>query len=299
MFTISNTDETWFEYLKLNELNSFVNFWTPTPWNVKTVKKGSRFYFMLKSPIRKIGGFGEFYEYKNLSVEKAWIEFGYRNGKNNKEEFISSIQKYIDKNSTKFGGKEIDVLTYEIGCIVLNNCEYWDKDKYIDLADSNINFPTTIVKYKCFDEYDYLKISSSETLEFQIVNEERQNLNKVLVNSRKGQGTFKGKVLRAYDNKCCVTGETIPELLEAAHIQEYRSQSSNHIRNGLLLRVDIHRLYDNGLIYIDKDYIIHVSHKITDTPYYQFNGKMISLPIDSYDYPSKEALELKKQNFRI
>ena len=56
MFAVSPTDKNWFDFLKYSGLNSFVNFWTPTPWNIKQLNVGNRLYFMLKSPIRKIGG---------------------------------------------------------------------------------------------------------------------------------------------------------------------------------------------------------------------------------------------------
>ena len=55
MFSIANTDIEWFEFLKKNNIFNNVNFWTPTPWNVKKLKQGDLFYFMLKSPIRKLG----------------------------------------------------------------------------------------------------------------------------------------------------------------------------------------------------------------------------------------------------
>ena len=41
-------------------MGRFVNFWTPTPWGVKGLRKGDRLYFMLKAPVRKIGGYGIF-----------------------------------------------------------------------------------------------------------------------------------------------------------------------------------------------------------------------------------------------
>ena len=43
MFIISPTDKNWFEYLKINEFNSYVNFWTPTPWNLTAPIKGDKF----------------------------------------------------------------------------------------------------------------------------------------------------------------------------------------------------------------------------------------------------------------
>lgn len=297
MFAISPTDKNWFDFLKGSDLNSKVNFWTPTPWNIKQLNSPDRLYFMLKSPIRRIGGFGEFVEYKNLTAIQAWNQFGFRNGRASRQKFIDSIQEYIDKNSAKFGGQPININTYEIGCIVLDNCEFWDDNLFIDAANHNIDFATQVVTIKYFDQYDPFRQAQDERDNFNLVNEPR-NDRQGTTNIREGQSEFKGKILRAYNNQCCITGETIPELLEAAHIQEYRNRNSNHVQNGLLLRVDLHRLYDNRLIFIDRNFVIHVSNLVTSQIYRQYQGRTISLPNLVTDRPSGEALELRRNEFR-
>lgn len=72
-----------------------------------------------------------------------------------------------------------------------------------------------------------------------------------LVTIRQGQPMFRAKLMEAYDRRCAVTGSRIEETLEAAHISPYLGAESNHVCNGLLLRADIHTLYDLGLIRID------------------------------------------------
>ncbi|RDI05494.1 HNH endonuclease [Flavobacterium sp. AG291] len=297
MFAISPTDKDWYNYLKQNQFNSYINFWTPTPWNISRLKEGNRLYFMLKSPIRKIGGFGEFVEYKNMTAEAAWNEFGYRNGRESKADFLNGIQKYIDKNSDKYGKRLLNSFSYQIGCIVLKNCQFWDEEYYKLPAEYNIEFANQVVTIKYYEEYDSFLQSDFENDSFDLVQEPRER-KKQLTNIRNGQGAFKGKILKAYRNACCVTGETIPELLEAAHIQQYKSKTSNHVQNGLLLRVDIHRLFDNNLIFIDGDYVIHVSDLVGNEYYKRFDGKKITLPDIESEYPSTEALELKREEFR-
>jgi putative restriction endonuclease len=298
MFSISPTDKNWFDFLKDSELNSYVNFWTPTPWNVRNLSLGNRFYFMLKSPIRKLGGFGEFQEYKNLTALQAWNEFGFRNGRGSKQEFIDSIQQYIDKNSSRLGGQEIDINTYEIGCISLKNCEFWETEKFINIEDYDVTFPVQVVKIKYFTTYDPFYNLQENSSDFCIIGAPRNDKQNISINSRYGQAEFRGKVLRAYDNQCCISGETIPEILEAAHIQEYRNINSNHVQNGLLLRTDLHRLYDNGLIYIDENYVINISNQISSPHYIQYHDKLIKLPSNLHEYPSKDALAKRKELFR-
>ena len=60
MFAIAPTDLDWFERIRTGPIGKTVNFWTPTPWEVKGFREGDRLYFMLKSPVRKIGGYGSF-----------------------------------------------------------------------------------------------------------------------------------------------------------------------------------------------------------------------------------------------
>lgn len=297
MFAISPTDKNWFDYLKENELNSYVNFWTPTPWNITGLKIGDRLYFMLKSPIRKVGGFGEFVEYKNITAETAWNEFGYRNGRESKANFLSSIQQYIDKHSSKYGGQKLDALNYKIGCIVLRNCEFWDEDEYRFPENFGLSFPPQVVTIKYYKEYDPFLVNQDQIFSFSLVEQLREQ-NKYLVNIRNGQNIFKSRILKAYSNKCCITGEEIPELLEAAHIQNYRNSNSNHIQNGLLLRIDIHRLFDNNLLFIDKNYIIHISNLVVNKTYRQYHGCKIQLPSVLSDHPSTEALEQRRLEFR-
>jgi putative restriction endonuclease len=117
MFAISPTDIEWFNFLRTEGLNSEVNFWTPTPWNISRLKNGDKLYFMLKSPIRKIGGYGHFVDYKNMTVTDAWNKFGYKNGCCSKQELIDRLNKYKATNSLD----DRSETNSEIGCIQLKN----------------------------------------------------------------------------------------------------------------------------------------------------------------------------------
>lgn len=297
MFVISPTDNDWFQFLKTSNFNSFINFWTPTLWNIQKLTVGERWYFLLKSPIRQLGGFGEFHEYKNLTALEAWKEFGCRNGCISKNQFISKIQLYIDKNSENFGGESININNYRIGCIILNNCQFWDEEKFQRPSNYNIEFPNQVVKFKYFNQYDPFTSFTDQTDDFNLINEPREQYRKE-TNRRRGQSEFKGKILKAYKNKCCITGENCPELLDAVHLQAYLSYASHHTQNGILLRVDLHRLFDSGLLFIDGNYIIHISSIIKNTWYQQFHNTKIYIPENVKFHPSKKALELKRNNFR-
>ena len=68
---------------------------------------------------------------------------------------------------------------------------------------------------------------------------------------RRGQGKFRAALIGIYNGECVITGCNAPEALEAAHISPYLGDETNHPQNGLLLRSDIHSLFDLGLIAID------------------------------------------------
>jgi putative restriction endonuclease len=298
MFAISPTDNNWFKFLKKEGFNSEVNFWTPTPWNVSRLSAGNRLYFMLKSPIRMIGGYGQFLEYKNTTVNEAWNEFGLKNGCASKKEFTERLNKYKSERSKD----DTSVVDSEIGCIILTNAVFFDDDDFLDLDNFEIDFSRFIVKIKYFDETDpLLNFEKSKELDstFELLPTSSEKLKKArLVTERKGQSNFRAKLTEAYNNKCCITGERTSELLEAAHIQPYIDKNSNHVKNGLLLRVDFHKIYDSGLMYIDEDYKIHISPYVKSDYYLNFNGLKINLPNNSNMHPSKEALQYKEFEFR-
>ncbi len=70
---------------------------------------------------------------------------------------------------------------------------------------------------------------------------------------RRGQPAFRAILLAAYDGRCAVTGCDVEEVLEAAHISPYSGPSSDNVCNGLLLRADIHTLFDCGLLAFDPE----------------------------------------------
>ena len=68
------------------------NFWTPTPWSVKGLKPRDKLYFLLKSPIRKIGGWGSFSRYVDMTAEQAWTEYGLGNGVVSRDQLVVQNQ---------------------------------------------------------------------------------------------------------------------------------------------------------------------------------------------------------------
>lgn len=96
------------------------------------------------------------------------------------------------------------------------------------------------------------------------------------IRQRRGQKTFRDKLLKS-SPICAVTGCELVDILEAAHIDAYRNESHNHISNGLLLRSDIHTLFDLNLCAIHPEFLtIHFSKKVINEGYDIYHNSIIN-----------------------
>lgn len=93
---------------------------------------------------------------------------------------------------------------------------------------------------------------------------------------RQGQPEFRLQLLALYDNRCVISGCETRDVLQAAHIKSVSDGGSHDLRNGLILRADLHNLFDRGLITISKSGIVSINSKITEKYYRKYNGKKLS-----------------------
>lgn len=214
---IALTDMEWLTILEDKEIYSNVNFWTPTPWNIKNLQIGGTVFFLSKIEYgRKICGFGIFREYKNLNIHLAWEEFGYANGVSSFDELERRINKYVSLNS--HSGFKFD--EHEIGCIVLDNIVFFDKEDRYSPNHYGWEIGKQVVKYKYVEPICYPNIARSVLGEdFQLVNKKPQ-YKYVPQKKRKNQSAFKNMLINIYGEQCCITGESVSAVLDAAHIQE-------------------------------------------------------------------------------
>jgi hypothetical protein len=108
--------------------------------------------------------------------------------------------------------------------------------------------------------------------------------------SRRGQPEFRTKLLSAYEGQCCFSGCEVEGVLEAAHIKAHTEEPNYSLTNGLLLRADLHTLFDLHLIGIDQFDRIRVSKSIKQSEYGKFDGQRIRLPRSLADRPNQREL---------
>jgi len=124
----------------------------------------------------------------------------------------------------------------------------------------------------------------------------------VLSKIRIGQGAFRVLVTDSYSRRCSITGEKTLPVLESAHIQSYAKDGPNIVSNGILLRSDIHKLFDSGYLTITTDLKIEVSNRIKEEflngrEYYQYHGKDLAItPQKINERPDSKYIEWHNNN---
>ena len=112
-----------------------------------------------------------------------------------------------------------------------------------------------------------------------------------IIKQRRGQPDFRRKLLSAYGGVCSVTGSNATEALEAAHITPVAQRGSMAISNGILMRADVHTLFDLGLLTINPDTMrVELSESLRDTDYAYLHDKKITLPKLELNSPSSSEL---------
>lgn len=115
---------------------------------------------------------------------------------------------------------------------------------------------------------------------------------------RLGQAKFRNQLIKAYNGMCAITGTQELTSLQAAHITPYDGAKSNKISNGILLRADIHNIFDRGLIYICPNTLrVVVSPTISCPTYRSLDGIAAILPTNPSVSPRVDYLMAQKERY--
>lgn len=292
------TDYDWYKHL--SESNSIeANFWRPGSTPFRRLSPGELFLFKLKSPHNRIVGGGHFLRYLQMPISLAWNTYGELNGVNDPFEFKRRIYSLLPNKR-----QDVDP---EIGCILLAECFWFGYDSAIEVPK---NWKANIVQgrgYNLFEEEGQLLYNvvsqRSELKTITTVAEPISAYGGTYENrARLGQAGFRALTIENYERRCAVTGERTLPVLEASHIQPYSIAKKHEIRNGLLLRADLHRLFDDGFVTITEEYNVEVSSAIKDRwqnghEYYEMHGnQLMVLPQQINERPSKELLRWHNEN---
>lgn len=130
-----------------------------------------------------------------------------------------------------------------------------------------------------------------------LIDARRRTLSSIV--RRQGQRSFRKRLLKAYNGQCAVTGCNIEALLEAAHIVPYQGAETNIVNNGLVLRADIHTLFDLGLLWVNPNsLLVELADSLKDSEYSHLNQRPLSLPMTLSNRPSVRALQSHLDSLR-
>lgn len=294
------TDGDWYRFLASNPQITEVNFWKPGgETGFQALQPGEPFIFKTHWPHNSLVGGGYFEGFVRLPVSTAWEFFGTGNGVESLDEMRERVGKYRRQPIGPYDDPEI-------GCVLLNEVKFLLQDAVIAAPD---DFRKSIVQGKGYD----VGVTGSNAIIDLFVKQLLISVDPAgprdtlridgpvfgqprLVRQRLGQGGFQALVLTAYEKRCSITHHKIAPTLQAAHIKPVSKGGENRLDNGILLRSDVHTMFDRGYLGITPKYELQVSFRLREEfgngeEFYAMQGEIIRLPQHQSDRPNSEFLE--------
>jgi len=285
---VAVTDPDWLRTLAAAGATE-VNFWQPRPTTVRQTE-GTPWIFKVRGTDH-IAGYGFFSYWTVMPLAVAWETFGTANGAQGYGEMVRRVRALRHSESSDD----------QVGCVVLSDVMLLDPSEWIAAP---ADWKPNIVRGAGYDLavgegeriWNQLRVLSAPALQERPILSVAGGVGApALVAPRRGQGAFRLMVMDAYDRRCAITGERTLPALEAAHIRPFAEHHRHEVRNGILMRSDLHRLYDLGLVTVEPDFTFHVSRTIerdysNGKIYYALDGKTISTPASAQAKPDTDAL---------
>lgn len=301
--TIAITDEGWYDFLERRPDLTEVNFWTPSARRGFRAPEFSPFLFKLRAPHSAICGFAYFAHYSTLPDWLAWECFGEGNGCVSLAEMQARIEaiRHRIRYEARTGSEDI-------GCIQLVSPTFFPRGAWIPQPVDWRPRTQTPVKYDlatgaggrvweaCLASVSTLTPAVPTSGVPPSFERQRRYGDPRLVQPRLGQATFRVAVLDAYARACAVTEEHSLPALEAAHIRSYAQEGPHEIRNGILLRADLHRLFDTGYVTVTPELRLEVGSRLREDyhngrSYYPLHGARVRVPSTGSHQPERALLE--------
>jgi len=301
-FYVGVTDNSWFDFLSKREPEE-VNFWRPKNQNkFRAIGRGDLFLFKLHSPLNFIVGGGFLLKHEFLPLNLVWDTFGLNNG-------VPTVEVLERKILTR---RTHETRHQPVGCTILVEPFFWPKSDWIPIPE---DWSTNLVTGKTYDTTQSTGKVLWTNVQERLISGVGITGPKVsedppgdrfgqphLVSPRLGQGAFRIAVTGAYGKRCAVTAERTLPALATSHIRPYSKLGPHQINNGMLLRSDIHNLFDSGYLTVSLDYRVEVSSRIKSEfangrHYYALHGQKLSvIPQRDDEKPDKVQLEWHHNN---
>lgn len=306
---VAITDNDWYQLHAVRKNVDEVNFWRPSPTaNFIALEPGELLLFKLHAPLNFIAGGGFFTRFLHLPISVAWDAFEEGNG-------VSSLQEMRERIAQYRHIKLKSADNPNVGCIMLAEPFFWSRELWFppppefsryNQQGQGFDSETGPGQYLWSAVAERLKTAPPldvDTATATIAAIESGGYGKPqLVLPRLGQGSFRVLITDVYERRCAFTGERTLPVLDAAHITPYSVSKRHELSNGLLMRSDLHRLFDGGYLTVDPtERKVVVSDRIRQEfengkEYYRLEGQTIREPRDAKMRPLSENLEYHAYN---
>ena len=296
---VAVTDDDWFEMLRYRLDIAEVNFWAPSGASFRALLPGELFLFKLRAPRNVIVGGGIFAHANALPCSLAWGAFGEGNGARSAHAMRTRIARYRKSDPA-------ERTDFEIGCRILTQPFFFEERDWLPVPPS---WSRNTVSFKTYStegaEGMALWEAVHDLMAPRTVPGSVEAVSRFgapqLIHPRLGQGAFRVLVTDIYQRRCAVTQERTLPALEAAHIRPYADGGPHEPSNGLLLRRDLHSLFDAGYVTVTPDLHFEVSRRIKEEfdngkHYYDLHGQRIAAPSDVLRRPNRAALLWHNEN---
>jgi putative restriction endonuclease len=297
---VAVTDGDWHRFLAARPGLGELNFWRPGgSRGFHALHPGEPFFFKTHHPHNRVVGGGFFSRFVALRISEAWEVFREANGAASEEEMRARVGHYrrepIGPSDDPF-----------IGCVLIREASFFPLEA---MAEAPPDFAPNIVQGKSYDLAEQPAASYFEELVQRMLGVAIEvDLSEPwhrsgplfgdprLAPYRLGQQAFQAVVLDAYGRQCAISGTRIRPVLQAAHIRPVTSGGEHRVDNGLLLRSDVHTMFDRGYLAVDPHHRLRVSPRLRDEfgngeQFYARAGEVIALPARQVDRPQREFLE--------
>lgn len=295
------THKPWFDFLAAMQPDE-VNFWQPSGAGAfKALQPGDLFLFKLKGADNAIAGGGVFGHASSAPLSLVWEAFGPKNGVASQADMRRTIAQ-LRRASVPLGEREDPV----VGCRILTEPFFWPRELWIPVPESFAR-QTVVGKGYATDEPEGLRLWNAvqerlQALPVGPVPEQGERWGAPsLLRRRLGQGAFRLTVTDGYGRRCAVSGEKTLPILDAAHIRAYGDGGEHEVANGLLLRTDIHRLFDLGYVTVTPAGTFAVSERLkadfdNGVYYYAMQGREVARPRPGFAPPALEVLHWHREH---
>lgn len=311
------TDRAWADFLAQRPHLDEINFWRPSARSFKVLAPGDLFLFKTHKPHDRVVGGAVFSGFALVPLSEAWAAFGEGNGRSDPTEVREAINGYRAKN------KMPPIRVGEdppIGCIMLRDPVFLTEQEtfaappdwayslvqgraYKDVTDhQHADYFAPIVR-RVLRRSPKEALTSDENAVTATWERHGPMFGTARPTRRRmGQEAFKLALLDAYEGRCAITGIDVAPALEAAHIHPVSEGGLHRLDNGMLLRADVHKLFDQGYLAVSPSMTVQVSPQLHEhrspaaEEYTALEGRSVTVPQLRASRPSRGALAWHYEN---